>query len=72
MDSADAVDLAVSGPPGVTWSGLGGHKSEGRDRSVLLLRGSAALRRGLSLFEQRYYLAGLLIALILGLLLFIQ
>ncbi len=38
----------------------------------LLLRGSAALRRGLSLFEQRYYLAGLLIALILVLLLFIQ
>ena len=42
VDSADAVDLAVSGPPGVTWSGLGGHKSESRDRSVLLLRGSAS------------------------------
>ena len=38
----------------------------------LLLRASAALRRGLSLLEQRYYLAGLLIALILVLLLFIQ
>ncbi|HWT15952.1 MAG TPA: hypothetical protein VN581_09225 [Patescibacteria group bacterium] len=39
VDSADAVDLVVSGPVGVAWSGLGGHKSEARDRSVLLLRG---------------------------------
>jgi hypothetical protein len=42
VDSADAVDLVVSGPSGVAWRGLGGHKSEQRDRSVLLLRGSAS------------------------------
>ena len=37
-----------------------------------LLRVSGALRRGLALFEQRYYLAGLLIAVILVIMLFIQ
>ena len=41
VDSADAVDLVVSGPSGVNWRGLGGHKSEARNRSVLLLRGEA-------------------------------
>jgi formate hydrogenlyase subunit 3/multisubunit Na+/H+ antiporter MnhD subunit len=37
-----------------------------------LLRVSRGLRRGLALFEQRYYLAGLLIAVILVIMLFIQ
>jgi hypothetical protein len=37
-----------------------------------LLRLSRGLRRGLALFEQRYYLAGLLIAMILVIMLFIQ
>ena len=37
-----------------------------------LLRASDVLRRGLALFEQRYYLAGLLIAVIVIVLLFIQ
>ena len=41
VDSADAPDLVVSGPAGVAWSTLGGHKSETSDRSVLLLRGTA-------------------------------
>ena len=41
VDSANAADLVVSGPPGVTWSSLAGHKSEGRDRSVLLWAGRA-------------------------------
>ena len=41
VDSADAPDLQVSGPSGVSWSTLGGHKSESADRSVLLLRGAA-------------------------------
>ena len=41
VDSADAPDLQVSGPTGVSWSTLGGHKSEAADRSVLLLRGTA-------------------------------
>lgn len=39
---------------------------------ALLLRAAAATRRGLALFEQRYYLAGLLIAVIVVTLLFIQ
>lgn len=37
-----------------------------------LLRVSAAVRRGLSFLEQRYYLAGLLIAVIIVIMLFIQ
>ena len=37
-----------------------------------LLRASGALRRWLSFFEQRYYLAGLLIAVIIVIMLFIQ
>jgi hypothetical protein len=41
VDSADAPDLVVSGPAGVAWSTLGGHKSETRNRAVLLLRGRA-------------------------------
>ncbi len=41
VDSADAPDLQVTGPTGVAWSALGGHKSESADRSVLLLRGTA-------------------------------
>jgi formate hydrogenlyase subunit 3/multisubunit Na+/H+ antiporter MnhD subunit len=39
---------------------------------MALLRLSRGLRRGLALFEQRYYLAGLLIAVILVIMLFIQ
>ncbi|MFN8569053.1 MAG: hypothetical protein U0Z44_16395 [Kouleothrix sp.] len=39
---------------------------------ALLLRAAAATRRGLALFEQRYYLAGLLIAVIVVTLLFSQ
>jgi formate hydrogenlyase subunit 3/multisubunit Na+/H+ antiporter MnhD subunit len=39
-------------------------------RGLLLL--SRGLRRGMALFEQRYYLAGLLIAIILVIMLFIQ
>lgn len=41
VDSADAPDLVVSGPAGLSWSTLGGHKSEARHRSVMLLRGRA-------------------------------
>ena len=37
-----------------------------------LLRASAMLRRALSFLEQRYYLAGLLIAVIIVIMLFIQ
>jgi hypothetical protein len=37
-----------------------------------LLAMSRGLRRGMALFEQRYYLAGLLIAVILVIMLFIQ
>ena len=37
-----------------------------------LLALSRGLRRGMALFEQRYYLAGLLIAVILVIMLFIQ
>jgi hypothetical protein len=39
-------------------------------RALLAL--SRGLRRGMALFEQRYYLAGLLIAVILVIMLFIQ
>jgi hypothetical protein len=38
----------------------------------ILLALSRGLRRGMALFEQRYYLAGLLIAVILVIMLFIQ
>jgi len=41
VDSADAPDLVITGPSGVIWSALGGHKSEASDRSVMLLRGRA-------------------------------
>ena len=41
VDSADASDLAVTGPTGTNWMPLGGHKSEHRDRSVVLLRADA-------------------------------
>lgn len=42
VDSADAPDLTVTGPSGVAWVSLGGQKSESRNRSVVLLRGTAS------------------------------
>lgn len=41
VDTADASDLVITGPAGVEWRSLGGHKSEVRNRSVALLRGRA-------------------------------
>ncbi len=59
VDTADASDLVVTGPVGVQWQPLGGHKSEVRNRSVALLRGramqsvasGAALQLGFSQME---------------------
>jgi len=55
---------------GLAWLATAAEAFVGAWRALLTL--SRGLRRGMALFEQRYYLAGLLIAVILVIMLFIQ
>ena len=55
---------------GLAWMAIAPEAFTRTWRGLLLL--SRGLRRGMALFEQRYYLAGLLIAVILVIMLFIQ
>jgi formate hydrogenlyase subunit 3/multisubunit Na+/H+ antiporter MnhD subunit len=55
---------------GLAWLAAPAEAFESAWRGLLAL--SRGLRRGMALFEQRYYLAGLLIAVILVIMLFIQ
>ena len=55
---------------GLAWMAMAPEAFAHAWRALLAL--SRGLRRGMALFEQRYYLAGLLIAVILVIMLFIQ
>jgi hypothetical protein len=55
---------------GLAWMAIAPEAFARMWRALLAL--SRGLRRGMALFEQRYYLAGLLIAVILVIMLFIQ
>ena len=62
--------VAADLPRGLAWMAIAPEAFTRAWRGLLVL--SRGLRRGMALFEQRYYLAGLLIAVILVIMLFIQ